>query len=190
MPAVSPEPQVALPIDAARRGEPEAWDALVRRYQLPLFTYVMDLVHHHATSLDLVQETLVRATRHLPALREDGRFGSWLFGIAHQLVIRHWRRLGRSPFSEEPIPEEGAGIEVAPDLELVREEEAAALLAAVDALPAPQRSVILLHYLEEFPLDEIAEITGTRVGTVKSRLHYAKRALRESLAGVLSPRKP
>jgi len=51
----------------------------------------------------------------------------------------------------------------------------------LNALPAPQRSVLLLHFLEDFSLDQIAEITATPLGTVKSRLHYAKRALRKTL---------
>ncbi len=190
MPVVPSEPEVVLPVAAARRGDPDAWDTLVGRYQLPLFTYVMDLVRHHATSLDIVQETFVRASRHLEGLRGDERFGSWLFGIAHQRVLQHWRRQGRCPFSDEPVPEETGEGAPAPDLDLVREEESELLLGAVDALPEPQRSVILLHYLEDFSLEEIADITGSRLGTVKSRLHYAKRALRDALQGLLPVRKP
>lgn len=179
-----------LPVDAARRGSPEAWDALLRRYQLPLFTYVMDLVHHHATALDLVQESFLRATRHLQSLRDNARFGSWLFGIAHQQVIQYWRRRGRSPFSDEPVPEDTADTGTAPDLEAIREEDASRLLLAIDHLPTAQRSVILLHFLEDFPLAEIAAITGASLGTVKSRLHYAKRALRQLLHPESSERIP
>lgn len=171
----------ALPVAAARGGDPDAWDVLVRRYQLPLFAYVMDLVRHHATSLDLVQETLVRATRHLGGLREDARFGSWLFGIAHQQVVQHWRRCGRSPFSDEAVPDTAEDGGAPPDVELVRGEDAAELLGAVDVLSEAHRSVLLLHYLEGFSLQEITEITGLSPGTVKSRLHYARRSLRERL---------
>jgi len=190
MPSVAQPYPSDLPVAAAREGDAQAWDTLIRRYQLPLFTYVMDLVHHHATSLDLVKEVFMRATRHLPSLREDGRFGAWLFGIAHQQVIQFWRRRGRSPFSDQPVPEDFANPTLAPDLDAIREEDASELLAAIDQLPVPQRSVILLHFLEDFPLAEIAAITGASLGTVKSRLHYAKRALRHRLKPQCSKRDP
>jgi RNA polymerase sigma-70 factor (ECF subfamily) len=84
-------PEVAdieqLPVAQARAGEPAAWDALFRRYQLPLYVYVFELVHNEQSSLDIVQETFIAAARHLGGLREDAKFGSWLFGIAHQKVI-------------------------------------------------------------------------------------------------------
>lgn len=171
---------------AARGGDPAAWDVLFRRYQLPLFTYVMDLVRHEATSLDLVQETLVRAVRHLGSLRDDARFGSWLFGIAHQQVIQHWRRQGRTPWGDDPLPLDEPSPAEPPDLELARAEDSRILLAAVDALPKVQRAVILLHFLEEFSLEEIAAITEVPVGTVKSRLHYARAGLRQQLGNSLA----
>ncbi|MBL9127046.1 MAG: RNA polymerase sigma factor [Verrucomicrobiales bacterium] len=180
-------PDSELPVGDARGGDPRAWDVLVRRYQAPLFAYIEDLVRDRATSLDLVQDTLIRAIRYLPGLRDDRRFGSWLFGIAHQRVLLHWRRRGRSPFADTPLPEKAECAEESPDLSLIRTEEAAGLLAAIDDLPPAQRSVVLLHFLENFALADIAEITGTSLGTVKSRLHYAKHALRRSLQAAASP---
>ena len=190
MTRVSPGSDADLPVDAARRGDPRAWDVLLHRFQAPLFAYIEDLVRHHATSLDIVQETMIRASRHLASLRDDARFGSWLFAIAHQQVIRHWRRQGRSPFTEEPPPEASEDGTVTPDLQTIRAEEVSEVLAAIDGLPAPQRSVVLLHFLEDFPLAEIAEITGVSVGTVKSRLHYGKLALRRVLRPPTAPAPP
>ena len=181
------EQDAELPVPGARRGDPDAWDVLFRRYQRPLYAYVMDLLRDHQAALDIVQECFLRAFRNLSSLREDARFGSWLFGIAHQQVVGHWRRLGRSPFSDEPVPDQEPALEPKPDLETVRAEEQEALLAAIDELPPAQRSVILLHYLEDFPLAEIADITGTSLGTVKSRLHYGKATLRQRLS-TLAPR--
>src|SRR5579863_796531 len=81
-----------LPVRDARAGKPEAWDLLFKRYQLPLYVYVFELVHDEQTSLDLVQETFIAAAKHIASLREDGKFGSWLFGIAHQKCIQIWRK--------------------------------------------------------------------------------------------------
>src|SRR5436189_5355475 len=80
-----------LPVPDARAGEPQAWDILFKRYQLPLYVYVFELVRDEQASLDIVQETFINAARHIDSLREEGKFGSWLFGIAHQKSIQRWR---------------------------------------------------------------------------------------------------
>jgi RNA polymerase sigma-70 factor (ECF subfamily) len=168
-----------LPVQEARAGESAAWDALFKRYQLPLYVYVFEWVHDEQASLDIVQETFIAAVRHLASLRDDDRFGSWLFGIAHQKCIQHWRRNGR----EEPLAEEALealpGGDDNPRELLIREEQEAEFMEALKQLPAAQRAVLLLHFVEDFALEEIAEVTGAALGTVKSRLHYAKKALRE-----------
>ena len=168
-----------LPVAAARAGDALAWDTLFRRYQLPLSVYVAELIRHEQVSLDIVQETFISAVRHLGGLREDAKFGSWLFGIAHQKCLQHWRRAGRSDavFDDAAeIPLDGAE---EPSETLIRQEQEAALMKLLHTLPLPQRSVMLLHFVEDFSLEEIAAINGTPLGTVKSRLHYAKRALRK-----------
>jgi RNA polymerase sigma-70 factor (ECF subfamily) len=170
-----------LPVAAARAGSPDAWDALFQRYQLPLYAYVFELIRNEQAALDVVQETFIRATRHLDSLRKDDRFGSWLFSIAHQKCVDRWRRSGR----EEPLEPEVA--EALPDFEsdpgelLVRQEQEAELMNLIEQLPLPQRSALLLHFVEDFSLEEIAGITSVSLGTVKSRLYYGKKALRTML---------
>jgi len=170
-----------LPVPQARAGEPAAWDALFRRYQLPLYVYVFELVRDEQAALDLVQETFIAAARHIGGLRDDAKFGSWLFGIAHQKIIQRWRRRKEILFDE--IPETPDEFETGPDDLLIRREQEAEFMNFLDQLPLPQRSVLLLHFVEEFSLEEISRITETQLGTVKSRLHYAKRALRKLLEG-------
>lgn len=176
-------PEVAatepLPVPQARAGEPAAWDTLFRRYQLPLYAYVFELVRHEQTSLDLVQETFIAAVRHVGGLREDGKFGSWLFGIAHQKCLQYWRR--QKEVLLEEIPETVEEFENGPDDWLIRREQETEFMQLLNQLPVPQRSVLLLHFIEDFSLEEIARITEVRVGTVKSRLHYAKKSLRKLL---------
>ena len=166
-----------LPVSEARTGVAEAWDTLFQRYQLPLYVYVFEWVHDEQASLDIVQETFTSAVRHLASLRDDAKFGSWLFGIAHQKCIQLWRKQHR----EHALLEEVAG--APPDFDegplevLLRQEQEAEFMELLNQLPLPQRSVLLLHFVEDFSLAEIAGITGVSVGTVKSRLHYAKKAL-------------
>ena len=168
-----------LPVPQARAGEPAAWDALFQRYQLPLYVYVFELVHDEQTSLDVVQETFINAARHIGSLRDDEKLGSWLFGIAHQKCIQRWRKQNRETNALEEIAGSPLEVEDDPSELLIRREQEAEFMKLLNQLPLPQRSVLLLHFVEDFSLEEIAGITGAPPGTVKSRLHYAKRALRK-----------
>ena len=168
-----------LPVPEARAGEPAAWDILFRRYQLPLYVYVFELVRDEQASLDIVQETFINAARYIGSLREDGKFGGWLFGIAHQKCIQRWRKQNREEAGLEEFAAAPAELEGDPSDLLIRQEQEAEVMALLNQLPLPQRSVLLLHFIEEFSLEEIAGITGAALGTVKSRLHYAKKALRK-----------
>ena len=170
-----------LPVSQARAGEAAAWDTLFRRYQLPLYAYVIELVHDEQTSLDIVQETFISAARHIGRLRNDERFGSWLFGIAHQKCVQRWRKRHREKETLEEIAAAPPEFEDDPAALLIRQEQEAAFMELLNQLAPPQRSVFLLHFLEAFSIEDIAGITGAPLGTVKSRLHYAKRALRKLL---------
>ena len=170
-----------LPVPQACAGKPEAWDALFHRYQLPLYVYVFELVHNEQTSLDLVQETFIAAVRHIGSLRDDGKFGSWLFGIAHQKCVQRWRKQNREEILREEIAQGPNEFENSPDDLLIRREQEAEFMQLLNQLPLPQRSVLLLHFVEDFSIEEIAGITDTNPGTVKSRMHYAKESLRKLL---------
>jgi RNA polymerase sigma-70 factor, ECF subfamily len=170
-----------LPVADARAGNADAWKTLFRRYRLPLYVYVFELLCDEQASLDLVQETFISAFQHIASLREDGKFGGWLFSIAHQKCIQQWRRQGHeAELREELPPEPEAGSPDPLDL-LLQEEQESEFMKLLEKLPLVQRSALLLHYIEDFSLEEIARITETQIGTVKSRLHYAKRALRKLL---------
>lgn len=168
-----------LPVPQARSGDPAAWDILFKRYQLPLYVYVFELVHDEQTSLDVVQETFIAAARHIGSLRDDDKFGSWMFGIAHQKCVQRWRKQSRDKIWRDELGGMPLEFENDPSELLIREEQEAEFMKLLDQLPSPQRSVLLLHFVEEFSLEEIAGITDSQVGTVKSRMHYAKRALRK-----------
>src|SRR5271154_1434466 len=142
-----------LPVPQARAGEPAAWDALFRRYQLPLYVYVFELLRDEQASL----------------------------GIAHQKVIQLWRKRSGKEILFDEIPESPDEFENSPDDLLIRREQETEFMNLLNQLPLPQRSVLLLHFVEDFSLAEIARITETQIGTVKSRLHYAKKSLRKLL---------
>lgn len=168
-----------LPVAEARAGSAGAWETLFHRYRLPLYVYICELLKNEQASLDAVQETFLQAFRHLNTLRDDRRFGSWLFAIAHQKVVQTWRKQMHVLIEDNDIPETVASPLESPDEFLIREEQKEQFYAALDQLPLPQRSALLLHFIEDFSLEEIAKITSTTIGTVKSRIHYGKKALKE-----------
>ena len=168
-----------LPIQAARAGDAEAWGVLLARYRLPLYAYVFELVHHEQTSLDIVQESFINAARHIAGLRDDAKFGSWLFNIAHQKCIQHWRRARPEEIAIDPQDEALPDFEDGPRELLIRKEQVGEFMRLLDQLALPHRAVLLLYFVEDFSLEEIAGITATNLGTVKSRLHYARKAFKK-----------
>ncbi len=168
-----------LPVQEARAGEPEAWNVLLKRFRLPLYAYVFELVQQEQTSLDIVQETFINAARHIGSLRQDEKFGSWLFNIAHQKCVQHWRKRQlvdiATELQDDCLPDADPG----PQELLIRKEQEEEFMKLLDQLAVPHRAVLLLHFVEDFSLDEIARITGTEIGTVKSRLHYARKAFKK-----------
>jgi RNA polymerase sigma-70 factor, ECF subfamily len=184
-------PQNPTLVAAAREHAPEAWDILLKQHQLPLYTYIAELVRNETTALDIVQETFAAAVRHIGTLRDNRRFGSWLFGIAHQKCIQHWRKSSRTEAllaangDDEPISNLLDSDGDDPRESLLRRESADAFFALVEQLPTAQRATLLLHVIEDFSLEEISTITAVPIGTVKSRLHHAKRALRHLVSANL-----
>jgi RNA polymerase sigma-70 factor (ECF subfamily) len=184
-----PEEQRAGPVAQARNGDAAAWDTLFKRYQLPLYVYVFELVHDEQASLDIVQESFINAARYIEGLEDDEKFGSWLFGIAHQKFIQLWRKRSRESSALEELAEAPVELEDDPAGLLVREEQEGEFMNLLNQVPLPQRSVLLLHFVEDFSLEEIAGITSATLGTVKSRMHYAKKALRKLLAAAAPERR-
>ena len=168
-----------LPVSQARAGDPAAWDALFRRYQMPVYVYVFELVHDEQASLDIVQDTFIQAVRYIETLRQDDKFGSWLFGIAHQKCVQRWRKRTREEDALEELGAEPQDHSTGPDDLLIRQEQEEEFMRQLNQLPPPQRSVLLLHFVEGFSVEQIAEITEAAAGTVKSRLYYGKKALRK-----------
>ena len=170
-----------LPVREARAGEPDVWDALFKRYQLPLYVYVFDLVRDEQASLDLVQETFVNAARHIERLREDEKFGAWLFGIAHQKCLQHWRKRRPEDPLDETHLEHWAEEDLTPEQWLIRKEQEEEFVNLLEHLPWPQRSVLVLHFLEEFSLEEIAGICGLAESPSKTRPRSTMKTPREIL---------
>jgi RNA polymerase sigma-70 factor, ECF subfamily len=165
----------------ARGGSRPAFEALVRRYQKPLYLLCFRYVRDHDIAADLAQRTFIRVMEKLTDLREDHTFRSWLFRIGANLSLNHLRDHARF------VDEAAAGREeptVPPDTEtqLEKAELGVALRLAVAELPTKQRMTLELRVYEELPFKEIAAALETTEGAAKVNFHYAVRRLRQLLA--------
>jgi RNA polymerase sigma-70 factor (ECF subfamily) len=172
-------------INEARNHVPEAWEILLKRHQLPLYSYVAELICDKAAAFDVVQETFKAAVQNIGSLRQEAKFSSWIFGIAHQKCMQHWRRVRREEKLFDPVGSQNEledsvpGDDLDPRALLLQREQAGEFHVLLERLPAAQRSALLLHVLEDFTIEEIAAIADVPLGTIKSRLHNAKIALRK-----------
>jgi RNA polymerase sigma-70 factor (ECF subfamily) len=169
-----------------RRGDPDALSAVISRYQHRLYRYLLRLVREPATADDLFQQTWLRVMERIGRYDARRNFESWLFSVAHNLAVDFWRgkrgdSLDAAADAGDPPGERlpAAG----PDaLEQLLDFERGAMLAVcINELPAIHREVLTLRFEEDMKLEEIAEVAGIPLSTVKSRLRRALEALRAAL---------
>ena len=164
-------------VERARQGDREACEELVRRHQDRVFHYALYLLPTQQDAEDVVQETFLQAYRNLKGFRGEAAFGTWLLAIARARVALWYRRRkleDRVSELNEPSP---VDLE-APTLMKIE------IRSAVARLPVAYREVIVLRYVHELDLVEIARAMGISVTAVGVRLHRARRMLRESLSAV------
>ena len=160
----------------AQADDREALDELLRLVQEPLYRYIVSLVGGRALAEDILQEVFILIYRKLRWLREPELFRPWAYRIATREAFKHLKRERR--WSEQSVDEA-----VLADLPVLPPDALApAMLAQLVAQISPaSRAVIVLHYLHELPLDEVADVLGLALGTVKSRLAYGLASLRKQL---------
>lgn len=160
----------------AQADDREALDELLRLVQEPLYRYIASLVGQRALAEDILQEVFILIYRKLRWLREPELFRPWAYRIATREAFKHLKRERR--WSEQSVDEVVlADLPVLPR-DTLEPEMLAQLVAQVS--PA-SRAVIVLHYLHEMPLQEVADVLGLALGTVKSRLAYGLESLRKQL---------
>lgn len=163
-------------VERAMRGDVDAFEVLVRESSPSCYAVCLRLVGTREDALDASQEALIRAWRRLPTLRDSSSFEPWLRSIAANAARDLLRERGRV----RSVP-----VELAADLPDPSHAALATRLdvqGAVASLPAPARAAAELHYLRDRPVSEVSAGLGVPEGTVKSRLHAARAALRRALA--------
>jgi len=176
----------ALLAKVARRDQ-AAFEKLFLKYQKRLFRYLLGAVRAEATVEELVCETMTDVWRNAGTFQGRSQVSTWIFGIASNKAKTALRR----PQRQEADPEDVLRLEdpnPGPADEIARQELAGQVRAALEHLTPEHRQVVELTFMHGFSYQEISEITGCPVNTVKTRMFHAKRRLREALGGIFSGR--
>ncbi len=178
-------------VEQAQQGDAEAFTALAEKYKNGVYNYIVRMVHDRTEAEDIAQETFVRAYQALPEFRGAASFQTWLYRIASNLAIDAARRRSRrtSISLDEPVTtDEGevsrqlADERPGPFEELQSAQTQQAVREAIAELSPKLRSVIALYDLQGLSYQEIGDILGCPLGTVKSRLFNARNQLQDKLA--------
>ncbi len=184
-----------------------SFSILVRRYQNRVFNAAYRMLGSKEEAEEVVQDTFIKIHQGMDGFRSESTFAAWVFRISHNICIDTLRfRKKRSaiqlvPFKSRSIDDAEGGVDL-PDSDdipdsslepaqvLDLKEESAILEASLKSLPESQRAVLVLHDLEGFQYQEIAQIVGASIGTVRSRLHYGRIKLKEILDSYYSQNQP
>jgi len=169
-------------IRSACSGDPSAVRALYDRYAPRVYAVVRRIAGDDELAKDYTQEAWIRAIRALPTFRGDARFSTWLHRIAVNSALQAVRSSQSRQRLEAPIPEQVPVQPLRRDALLERRLE-----HALDRLPEGMRRVIILHDVEGYTHEEIAEVLGVTAGTSKSQLFKARSKMRQMLASLNVP---
>jgi RNA polymerase sigma-70 factor (ECF subfamily) len=184
------EPSAAL-VQRAQAGDPDALSALVQSQQTYVYSIAMSLMHNPADAADMTQEAFIRLMRSLGTYRAETKFTTWLYRLVTNICLDGLRRRGRPVDSlDEPSSSQAgedaqtAGERLAdsdrwtqPEQELELRESATEVRSALAQLPASQRLALTLHYFEDLRYEDIAEVMGLPLNTVKSHIRRGKERL-------------
>jgi RNA polymerase sigma-70 factor (ECF subfamily) len=168
----------------------EAFEILVKRYKNPLVNYVFRFIGDYEASVDLVQDTMIKVYRNKDSYKSIAKFSTWIYTIAGNLARTEYQRRKRKKFfsinsygeDEETfeIPDENYRPDVMTDSGIKDEIIQKALLKISDAY----REMVILRDIQELSYEEISEITGINVGTVKSRINRGRAQLQKLLKDI------
>ena len=167
------------------RGRDDGFEELVRRYQRPITNYIFRMLNDYDSSLDVSQEVFIKVYNSLSRYSSEYKFSTWLYRIAHNAAIDHMRRNSMNSQSIETENADGTyqlqleSSGPTPEQDRERSEWRSEIESVVKCLPAAYRDLIVLRHSQDMSYDEIAEVTGLPLGTVKNRLFRAREMMRD-----------
>jgi RNA polymerase sigma-70 factor (ECF subfamily) len=174
-------------VQSALAGRESGFEELVRRYQRPIAAYVYRMVGDYDAALDLTQEVFIKVYNSLGRYRAEFKFSTWIYKIAHNAAIDHLRRHASRELALSSGDHNDRGEVViesrrmTPEQESERKERCGEIETVIQLLPHAYRELIVLRHSHDLSYDEIAEVTGLPLGTVKNRLFRAREAMRDEL---------
>ena len=178
-------------VKRSQTGDMRAFDALVTRYRGRVYAMTYHLVQNETEAWDLAQEAFIKAWRAIAGFKLDASFYTWLYRIAHNVTydwLRKRKIQGDGEFDDERTDHRvAAGAETvptafaAPDVAMKRAELGERIQNAIAQLSPDHRQAVVLREVEGLSYEEIAEVMGSSIGTVMSRLFYARKKLQELL---------
>ncbi|MGC6423531.1 MAG: RNA polymerase sigma factor [Lentimonas sp.] len=177
-------------VQKVRSGNVGAYDQLVQKYREQIFSVIYNMTSNREDASDLTQETFIKAFQAIGRFKGKSSFFTWIYRIAINATMTFLKKRNRRRFiSYENIDEEVSNSEIFERLTVKNQTEKGALLSelqeklndALQKLSLKHRTVVVLHEIEGLEHAEIAEITKTSIGTVRSRLYYAKQQLQNYL---------
>src|ERR671924_770868 len=172
----APDEQLML---AYGQGDAGAFDTLYKRHRGALYRFITRSIKERGTAEELFQEAWIRVIEARSRYAPQARFTTWLYTIAHNLLVDHWRRKGLTLV--ELNEDELAAAPDNPARQAEARESLARLVQAIDALPVAQREAFLLHEEAGLSVAEIAKVTGAGEEAAKSRLRYAMAKLKAAV---------
>ncbi len=171
-------------ITKAIAGSEDGFEELVRRYQRPIVGYVFRMLGDYDSALDVTQETFVKVYSSLTKYSSEYKFSTWLYRIAHNAAIDHMRRNSVNSQSLE-TETDGVAYQIQiespapnPEQDRERSEWRKEIDSVIKCLPAAYRELIILRHSRDLSYDEISDVTGLPLGTVKNRLFRARDMMR------------
>lgn len=171
----------------ALSGSESSFEALVQKYQRPIVAYVFRMLGDYDASLDVTQEVFIKVYNSLDKYSSEYKFTTWLYRIAHNAAIDHVRRHSTNLQSIETESPDGTyelQIESplpSPEKQREQSEWRTEIEAVIRCLPAAYRDLIILRHSQDLSYDEISDVTGLPLGTVKNRLFRAREMMRDIL---------
>ena len=153
-----------------------AFRELIERYQRPLRYFISRLSADTKAAEDIFQETWLTVIKKIYTLKEPGAFSPWLYRIARNYVYREIKRDRKMSVLDEDMP--------APDVcenDISLSDDVAKMHRCLEKLEPEHKEVLMLRFLEQMSYEQIAQVTNCNLGTVKSRIYYAKRALKKEM---------
>jgi RNA polymerase sigma-70 factor (ECF subfamily) len=160
-------------------GVPGALEDLIAEMEHPLFYYAIKLTGTQDKAFDVLQEVWIRALRGIRKLKDASAVRAWLYNLTHAAAVDRFRHERARERAEEIHSE---SFDASGEIQFSA-DDALVIHQALDRLEPKHRAVLVLFFLEEFSLEEIAKILACPEGTVKSRLYYAKKALKTAITG-------